>query len=273
MRDKQGTLCYDAEEDIGSADDLLQHAHVTVYPVDPRALDILAKNDPTSRIVRLQNTDISTWRPLPNIPAARPSSTTTTSPRPPPRPSLQEPTTTPSPTPPPIRTGIPAAAPSLSKSISPVLTSVYKDSYNAYPPGATTTPGGRPIEKATPLQSAMMRGALQPSEVLFHVSVAHRPGAESRCRPATIADPKDEATLPASQALLQHRPQRLSSSTNCPTATTTVNLSMPSTYTIPATANSLNSNVMAAKPALPPAVYQSMLAWRSQTPSGNRHPR
>ncbi len=54
MKDKQGTSCYDSKEDVSSADDLLEHSHVVVYPVDPRALDIIAKEGADSRIARVQ---------------------------------------------------------------------------------------------------------------------------------------------------------------------------------------------------------------------------
>jgi VWFA-related protein len=258
MRDKQGTLCYDAEEDIGSADDLLQHAHVTVYPVDPRALDILAKNDPTSRIVRLQNTEHlymeaiaehtggKTFFNNNDLAAAAAQAVAA---------GTNYYTFTYTPT----NQNWDTRRRTISVKVDqPGLNLVYKDSYNAYPPGATTTPGGRPIEKATPLQSAMMRGALQPSEVLFHVSVAQSPGAEVSLPPGNNPDPKMKPP---------YRHLKLSYNIDLsglefdqlPDGNYHGQFEYAVNVYDSGDGKLVNSNVMAAKPALPPAVYQSML--------------
>jgi len=258
MRDKQGTICYDSREDMSSADDLLERSHVTVYPVDPRALDILAKNDPTSRIVRLQANEHLYMEAIANqtggktfynnndLAAAAIQAVTAGS-------NYYTITYTPT------NQNWDTRHRSISVKVDqPDLTLVYKNGYNAVPPGAPTTMGGRPVEKATPLQSAMMRGALQPTQVLFDVRVAPASATESALPPGNNADPKMKPpyrrlTLSYSIDIngIQFDPS------------TDGNYHGQFEYAInvydSGDGKLINSSVMSAKPALPPAVYQSML--------------
>jgi VWFA-related protein len=259
MRDKQGSLCYNAQEDMSSADDLLEHSHVTVYPVDPRALDILAKGDPTSRIVHIQQNEHLYMEALAeqtggktffnnnDLAAAAAQAVVAGS---------DYYTFTYIPT----NQNWDTRHRTISVKVDqPDLTLVYKDGYNAYPPGMTATPGGRPIEKATPLQSAMMRGTLQPTQVIFHVSVAPASATEASLPPGNSASPKMKPPY-----------RRLTLSYNIDLNGIQFDQSPDGAYHgqfeyavnvyDSGDGNLLNSTAMAAKPTLPPAVYQSMLA-------------
>jgi VWFA-related protein len=258
MRDKGGALCYDANEDMSSANDLLQHSHVTLYPVDPRALDILAKNDPTSRIVRIQNvehlymeamaeqTGGKTFFNNNDLVAAAAQAVVAGS-------NYYTFTYTPT------NQNWDTRKRTISvKVVQPDLTMVYKNSYNAVPPGGTTTGAGRPIEKATPLQSAMMRGTLQPSQVLFRVSVAPASATETSLPPGNNADPKMKPPY-----------RRLTLSYNVDLNSLQFDQAPDGAYHgqfeyavnvyDSGDGKLLNSSVMAAKPALLPAVYESLL--------------
>jgi hypothetical protein len=70
----------------------------------------------------------------------------------------------------------------------PDLNLLYRHGYHALPPN--TTLSGKPVDKATPLQTAMMRGALQPTEILFHVTVALAPATDATLPPGSNPDPK-----------------------------------------------------------------------------------
>lgn len=258
MRDKQGTLCYNAQEDMSSADDLLEHSHVTVYPVDPRALDILAKKDPTSRIVHIQQnehlymealaeqTGGKTFYNNNDLAAAAAKAVVAGS---------DYYTFTYIPT----NQNWDTRHRTISVKVDqPDLTLVYKNGYNANAPGMTTTPGGRPIEKATPLQSAMMRGTLQPTQVLFHVSVAPASATATALPAGNNADPKMKPPY-----------RLLTLSYNVDLNGIQFDQSPDGNYHgqfeyavnvyDSGDGRLLNSSAMSAKPALPPAVYQSLL--------------
>jgi hypothetical protein len=140
----------------------------------------------------------------------------------------------------------------------PDLTLVYKHAYDAIPRDATTTMNGRPIERATPLQSAMMRGALQPTQVIFHVSVAPAAATATALPPGNNADPKMKSPY-----------RLLTLSYNIDLNGIQFDQSPDGAYHgqfeyavnvyDPADGKLINSSAMAAKPALPPAVYQSLL--------------
>lgn len=104
----------------------------------------------------------------------------------------------------------------------------------------------------------MMRGALQPSEVLFHVSVAQSPGAEVSLPPGNNPDPKMKPP---------YRHLKLSYNIDLsglefdqlPDGNYHGQFEYAVNVYDSGDGKLVNSNVMAAKPALPPAVYQSML--------------
>jgi VWFA-related protein len=260
MNDKQGSLCYDSREDISSADALLERAHVVVYPIDPRALDIIASQGSTSRIARIQanehlemeavaaqtggqafynNNDMAA---LANKAIDAGTNYYTI---------IYVPT----------NQTMDTRKRNITVNVDqPDLTLVYKHTYNAVLPGRPTTVGGRPFEKATPLQTAMMRGAPQPTEVLFHVATAVAPIPDTTLPPGNNPDPK--AMKPPFRHLTLSYTIDINGLQFDPGADG--NYHGQFEYAVTAYDSNdgkpVNSIVMAAKPALPPAVYQSMLA-------------
>jgi VWFA-related protein len=188
MRDKQGSVCYDFREDLSNAEGLLAISHVVVYPVDSRALDLLAKNAPDSRIVRTQATEHLSMEGIAGATGGKTFFNTNDLAA-----AAQQA----------IDTGanyytITYAPPNQTmdtrrRSIAvkvdqPDLNLLYRHQYHALPPN--TTLSGKSVDKATPLQSAMMRGALEPTEILFHVTVALAPTTEATLPPGSNPDPK-----------------------------------------------------------------------------------
>jgi hypothetical protein len=139
----------------------------------------------------------------------------------------------------------------------PDLNLVYKHAYHAIAPG--TTLSGQPTEKATPVQTAMMRGALEPSEILFHVSAALAPSTDTTVPPGNNPDAK------AMKPPYRH----VSLSYNIDLSgiqfdqTSEGNYHGQFEYAVDVydsgNGNLLNSSDMAVRPNLPPAVYQSMV--------------
>lgn len=259
MRDRQGDLCADITEQLGEAEGLLDHSHVSVYPIDSRAMDIQAKNDPTSRIVKLQavehlsmegiaeatggkaiyNTNDLAAAAAQALDAGSNYYTITYTP-----PNQIEDTRR--------RT--------ISVKIDrPDVNLTYNHGYHALPPN-TALRTGKPIDRATPMQTAMMRGALQPSEILFHVNVAPAAATETSLPPGNTPDPK----------AMKPPYRRLSLSYLIDLGEIQFDASPDGNYHgqfeyavcvyDPHDGKMLNSSEMAARPALPPAVYQSMLA-------------
>ena len=258
MNDKQGTSCYDSREDMSSAGVLLEHSHVIVYPIDPRALDILAKEGPDSRMGRVQANEHLTMEAVAgqtggkaiyntnNLAAAGNQAIDS---------GLSYYTINYVPT----NQNFDTRRRTINITVDkPNLTLVYKHAYDAVVPGAVTTGGGRPIPKATAVQSSMMRGALQPTEVLFHVSVT--PAATDATLP-----PGNNADAKAMKPPYRH----LTLSYIVDAKTIQFDASPDGAYhsqfeyavnVYDNDGRVINSSTLAAKPALPPAnVYQSML--------------
>ena len=70
----------------------------------------------------------------------------------------------------------------------PNLHLTYRNGYYAVDPA--TDSRGKKIETVTPMQSAMMRGSLSPTQVLFKVIVAQTPGTELTPPSTNQPDPK-----------------------------------------------------------------------------------
>jgi hypothetical protein len=188
MRDKQGSVCYDFRDDLSTAEGLLAISHVVVYPVDSRALDLLAKNAPDSRIVRTQATEHQvmesvaestggkTFFNINDLAGAAQQAIDT---------GANYYTITYAPT----NQTMDTRRRSITVKVDqPDLNLLYRHQYHALP--SNTTLSGKPVDKATPLQSAMMRGALEPTEILFHVTVALAPTTEATLPPGSNPDPK-----------------------------------------------------------------------------------
>jgi VWFA-related protein len=257
MKDKQGAYCYDFREDLQYADSMLWRSHSVLYPIDSRAMDIQAKNDPNSRIVKLQavehlvmeafaeytggkafyNTndlaaaaaqalDIgSNFYSIAYTPANQTTDTR-------------------------LRT--------ISVKVDqPDLTLTYMPGYYAVPLG--TTLSGRPVEKATPLQSAMMLGTLQPTQIFFHVGVASAHATETALPPGNNPGPK------AMKPPYRHLTLSYNIDINgiqfdqSPDGNVHGQFEFAVNVYDPDDGKLVNSNTMAAKPSLPPDVYQSML--------------
>jgi len=259
MRDKQGSLCYDSGPDMRLAVGLLDHSHVAVYPVDPRALDALARNDPTAYPVRISvfehetmdsiaegtggkafyNTNDLAGAALQAIDAGSNYYALSYSPT-----YLNDDTR---------RHNINVAVD------KPGLTLLYMTAYHAVPPGETTA-SSRQVDKATPLQSAMMRGTLEPSEILFHVGIGSGAATESALLPNNAADPK--VMKPPYRHLTLSYLIDLNGIQFDPSPDGNYHGQFEYAVNVYNSADGrlLNSSALAAKPSLPPAAYQSMLA-------------
>jgi VWFA-related protein len=256
MGNKHGGVCYDFRQDMNAAEGQLEHSHVVVYPVDSRALDILATNPPGSTIVQRQiwehqemevvaestggkaiyNTNdlagaaeqaIESGANYYTIVYAPPNQTMDTRLR------------------------------SITVKVDqPDLTLNYNHNYHALPPGILLN--GKTVERATPLQSAMLRGTLQPTEILFHVGVTSAPITEATLPPGNNPDPK--AMKPPYRHLTLNYNIDISGIEfdQSPDG----NLHGQFEYAAMVYNNSdgktVNTSVMAAKPNLSPDVYQSM---------------
>src|SRR5208283_504336 len=188
MSNKHGQNCYDLRRDIDAAEGLLAHSHVYVYPVDSRALDILAKNLPNSIIVQISNLEhlemevvaestggkaIYNTNDLAGaaVQAIDAGSNYYTIIYAPPNQTMDT-----------RRRSITV------KVDQPDLTLNYNHNYHALPPGITIN--GKAVERATPLQSAMLPGTLQPTEILFRVGVTPAAGTDAVLPPGSNPDPK-----------------------------------------------------------------------------------
>jgi VWFA-related protein len=258
MKDKQGGECVDFREDTRVVGERLGHSHIVLYPVDPRALDILAREGPDSRIGRLvtvedtrmegladnsggkafyNNNDL-TAAALQAVEAGSNYYTITYTP---------------------TNQNLDSRQRTISVNVDqPNLTLVYRHNYHATPPGQTVS--GQVIQKATPLQTSMLRGALEPSEIVFHVAVAPAAAPDTALPPGNTADP----------ALMKPPFRHLTLSYNIDISGIQFDPSQDGAYHgqfdyavnvyDPDSGKLLNQSIMAAKPALPLAVYQSMLA-------------
>jgi VWFA-related protein len=70
----------------------------------------------------------------------------------------------------------------------PDLHLAYRNGYYAVDP--ETTVSGRKIQKVTPMQSALMRGALEPTQILFKVKVSQSPATDDTVPAGNKPDPK-----------------------------------------------------------------------------------
>jgi VWFA-related protein len=256
MRDQQGTVCVDFRKDFGTVSERLGHSHVVLYPVDPRALDILAHENPDSRIVRLQNNEHLRMEAVAGDGGGKAfynnndlaaaalqavdagSNYYTVTYLPPDEPDTRRHT--------------------ISATVDkPNLNLVYRHSYHDLAPDETVS--GQAIQKATPLQTAMLPGALQPTEILFQVKVAQTPATDNTLQPGNSVDPR-EMKPPYRHLNLAYSidPGGIQFD-----KADDGNFHGQFEYAVnvydAGSGKLLNSNVMAAKPSLPPALYQSIL--------------
>jgi VWFA-related protein len=177
MYDSMHSVCYDFTQDLKNADDQLSRAHVVLYPVDPRALDLLAKFGATSRPAMQQAEEHLTMEAVAeetggkalynNNDLAALSADAIASGS-----NFYTLTYTP------VNQTLDTRFRTITVKVDqPGLNLVYRTGYYAVEPD--TDSRGKKIEKVSAMQAAMMRGALDATQVLFHVTVAQAPGTEA----------------------------------------------------------------------------------------------
>lgn len=257
MGNKHGQVCYDFRQDMNTAESMLAHSHVSVYPVDSRALDILAKNLPNSIIVQRQNSEHLEMEAVAESTGGKAIYNTNDLAGA----ALQA-----------IDAGsnyysIIYTPPNQTmdtrrrwitvKVNQPDLTLNYTRGYHALPPDILVN--GKAVERASPLQTAMLRGSLQPTEILFSVGVTPAAGTDAILPSGSNADPK------AMKPPYRHLTLNYNIDINGIQFDSSPDGSYHGQfeYAVIVYDNSdgktVNSSVMAAKPSLPPGVYQSML--------------
>jgi VWFA-related protein len=258
MTNKQNDLCYDLRDDLGAAEGWLSHSQVTVYSIDPRALDALAQHDPTSRIVRRQaaehlvmeafaeHTGGKTFYASNDLAAGAQQAIEAGS-------NFYAITYIPT-----NQTWDTRRRSITVQVDQPGLNLLYRPDYRAVPPGETLRSG--PVVRATPLQSAMMRGTLQPTDIVFQVGAALAPATDASLPTGNIPDPK------AMKPPYRHVTLTYTIDINglqfdqAPDGSYHGQFEYAVNVYDPGDGKLLNSSAMAAKPSLPPAVYQSMLS-------------
>jgi VWFA-related protein len=258
MKDKQGTICYESREDLRAMDGMMEHAHVHVYPVDPRALDIMAKEGPESRIARLQTqehlmmeeiaaaTNGKTFYNNNDLAGAATQAIDTGS-------NYYSMSYSPT------NQVWDTRARRVSVQVDrPDVTLLYRKGYHAVEPG--TTLSGRPVDKATPAQAAMMRGSLQPTEVLFHVTAVPAAATDATLAVGNKPDPKAMKPPYRHLTLLYN----IDASGIEFDQGTDGNYQGKFEFAVnvfdPGNGKMINSNAMVAQPNLPADTYQSMLS-------------
>jgi len=257
MGNKHGQTCYDFRQDMNTAESLLAHSHVYVYPVDSRALDILAKNPPNSIIVQRLNSEHLVMEAVAESTGGKAIYNTNDLAGA----ALQA-----------IDAGsnyysIIYMPPNQTmdtrrrwitvKVDQPDLTLNYTRGYHALPPDILVN--GKAVERASPLQTAMLRGSLQPTEILFRVGVTPAAGTDAILPPGSNADPK--AMKPPYRHLTLNYNIDINGIQFDPSPDGSYHGQFE--YAVIVYDNSdgktVNSSVMGAKPNVPLSVYQSML--------------
>jgi VWFA-related protein len=257
MSNKHGQNCYDFRQDFGAAEGLLAHSHVVVFPVDSRALDILAKNPPNSTIVQRQVVEHLMMEAVAESTGGKAIYNTNdlagaaqqaidygnnyyTIAYTPPNQTMDT-----------RRRSITV------KVDQPDLTLNYNHNYHALPPDILVN--GKAVQRATPLQTAMTRGSLQPTEILFRVGATSAAGSDAILPPGSNPDPK------AMKPPYRHITLNYNIDINGIQFDASTDGSYHGQFEYAAVVydNSdgkvVNSSVMAAKPNVPLGVYQSML--------------
>jgi len=165
---------YDLTADIHSATDALARAHVAIYPVDPRALDALAQGNQTVAIKQAvehltmdalaEPTGGKSTYNSNDLAGAAEDAVDTGS-------NFYALTYTP------LNQTLDSRFRTIKVQVDqPGLHLAYRNGYYAIDPG--TTLAGAKAAQLTPMQSALMRGGLDATQILFKVKVTQSPGTE-----------------------------------------------------------------------------------------------
>jgi VWFA-related protein len=259
MKNKQGDTCYDDGQAIRTSNGMLEHAHAFVYPIDPRAMDAVAKYGTDSHVVRMQTTEHIVMDNIADETGGKAIYNTNNLAA-----AAQQVIESGSnyytidyvPT----NTVMDTRAHTINVTVDkPDLTLLYRHGFHANPPNMTTT--GQIVHQATPLQSAMMPGTLQPSQILFTVTAVQAPTPDATLPPNN--NPTDPKTMkPPFRRLSLVYTIDLNGIQFDPSPDGVYHGQFEYAVNVydSATGQLVNSSALAAKPALPPAVYQSMLA-------------
>jgi VWFA-related protein len=175
---KSPGTCYDYTDNLKAADDNLARAHVVLYPIDPRALDLLAKFGPMHPAVVQQADEHLTLEAMAEqtggkalynnndlgglaIDAIHSGANFYTLTYTPTNQSYDTRFRT-------IKVTVD----------QPNLHLTYRNGYYAVGPDVTLT--GKAVAKVTPMQAAMMRGSLEPTQILFKVRVTQSPTTDAK---------------------------------------------------------------------------------------------
>jgi VWFA-related protein len=259
MKNKQGDYCYDEAQAIRTSNGMLEHSHAFVYPIDPRAMDAQAKYGPDSHLSRVQTVEHNVMEDIASETGGKAVYTTndlTAAAEQVIEAGSNYYTIDYTPT----NTVMDTRAHTIDVKVDkPGLTLLYRHGFHANPPNMTTT--GQIVQKATALQSAMMPGTLQPSQVLFRIAATQAPAPDPTLPPGNNpADPK--AMKPPFRHLTLIYTIDLNGIQFDAAADGTYHGQFEYGANIydASSGQLVNSSTLAAKPALPPAAYQSMLA-------------
>jgi VWFA-related protein len=192
--DAHSTNCYDVTDELKAADDLLARAHVIIFPADPRAMDAMTEPLPHQAVViQRQAIEHLTMEAIAEQTGGKPyynnnaldafaeDALDTGS-------NFYTLTYTPA------NQTLDTRFRTITVKVSqPGLHLVYRNGYYAVDPDTDTR--GKKIETVTPMQSAMMRGSLPATQILFRVKVVEfstpdtTPAAENQPDPKQMKPP------------------------------------------------------------------------------------
>lgn len=177
---------FDFTQDIKSMGDMLARAHIAVYPIEPRGLDRPLR--PGDRKAAVEFGEHSTMDDIADLTGGHNFHNTN---------GIGEAlaaavdtganfyTLTYTPTNQTLDTRFRAITVKVDQ---PNLHLTYRNGYYAIAPEVTLA--GKAIEKVTPMQAALMRGSLEPTQILFKVRVTQSPTTDAKLSPDNQPDPK-----------------------------------------------------------------------------------
>jgi VWFA-related protein len=251
------TTCYDVTQDVQAADDLLGRAHVIVYPADPRAMDAMTEQLPHQpAVVRRQSVEHLTQEAIAeqtggkafynnNDLAAFAAEAVNA--------GANFYTLTYAPTNQTLDTRFRTIAVKVDQ---PSLHLVYRPGYYAVDP-ASPLPG-KAADTRTPMQSALLPGSLEPTQILFSIHAIQSPATDSTLPPDNSSS--KQMKPPYRRITLSYRidihgidfQQSLDNNYRANFEYTAVLYNADSDAVLNTTSKTIN-------PVLPPAVFYSML--------------